>query len=158
MADLGPLQVTVGARVAVHDPGTVSFVRSLFTVIATVRPVPATMPTLPQDAWVTMPDTPLWWEPQLPGAPGREYAVYSVRGYVRQLANQQEVPIKNARVRLYLRSTGVMVGSATTAEDGSYEFQRLMYDSSAYYAVALDPDGEPLQNSLILDRLTPVLT
>ncbi|QIQ65282.1 hypothetical protein 19_00032 [Pseudomonas phage Epa19] len=157
MADLGPINVTIGARVAVHDPGTVSFVRSGLTVIAIARsPTAGTPPTMVYERPVDMPDHPLWWEPQ--AGSGRKYAWYSVRGYVRQLANQQEVPVKNARVRLYLRSTGVMVGTAITAEDGSYEFQRLMYDSSAYYAIALDPDGEPLQNSLILDRLTPVLT
>ena len=156
MADLGPINVTIGARVAVHDPGTVSFVRSTMTVIAIARPPTTTPPALVYKRPVDMLDHPLWWEPQ--AGSGRKYALYSVRGYVRQLTNQQEVPVKNARVRLYLRSTGVMAGTAVTAEDGSYEFHRLMYEPSAYYAIALDPDGEPFQNSLILDRLTPVLT
>ena len=157
MADLGPINVTIVARVAVHDPGTVSFVRSVLRVIAIARPPTAgSPPALVYERPVDMPDHPLWWEPQV--GSGRKYALYSVRGYVRQLANQQEVPVKNARVRLYLRSTGVMAGTTVTAEDGSYEFQRLMYEPSAYYAIALDPDGEPFQNSLILDRLTPVLT
>lgn len=83
---------------------------------------------------------------------------YEIRGHVRQrtLVDDEtvDVPLANARVRLYYRPTGVLIGATRAAEDGSYVFPQLPNLAQAYFAIAFDPEGAPVQNAVVFDRLS----
>ncbi len=100
----------------------------------------------------SMPGTPTWYGGARPvGA--EPVAVYRVAGTVKQRLNGVDSPLMGCLVRLYARRTGMPVGAATTAADGSFSVDGLLPESQGFFAIAFDPDGAPVQNALIFDRL-----
>lgn len=97
--------------------------------------------------------TPLWWGIRPIGE--LPYPEGGVSGQVYQRTGAGDVPLANCKVRLYYRPNGAIVGDTVTNSQGKYSFDLLMPEDGAYYAVALDPDGAPMQNGAIFDRLTP---
>lgn len=67
-------------------------------------------------------------------------------------------PVANVTVALYQRSSNEVVRRARTNALGAFRFDGLYPGSNDYYAVALDPAGGILQNSLINDRIVPTST
>lgn len=67
-------------------------------------------------------------------------------------------PVSNVIVALYQRSSNEVVRRARTNALGAFRFDGLYPGSNDYYAVALDPAGGILQNSLINDRIVPTST
>lgn len=98
--------------------------------------------------------TPPWWGQRPIGTlplPDRQ-----IEGHVYQRdTGGNDAPINRCRVRLYYRPNGVLVANAISDAAGYFKFTDLMPDANAYYAVAFDPDGTPVQNALIYDLLTP---
>ena len=77
--------------------------------------------------------------------------VGSLGGYVKQ----NGVPITACKVTLFRRADSQVVARVFTDAAGAFTFTRIPLSMGPYFAVAFDPDGDPLQNSLILDYLTP---
>lgn len=67
----------------------------------------------------------------------------------------QNAPLPFTKVNLYDRRTGVLLRSAVTDANGKWSFLDL-YNKGGYFAAAIDPDGFPLYNSIIYDKLSPV--
>lgn len=64
-------------------------------------------------------------------------------------------PLPRCVVSLFHRQTRTHIGRTRTDDEGYFRFRDLMPGEGIYFAVAFDPDGLPVQNALILDRLTP---
>lgn len=92
-----------------------------------------------------------WWG-LLPEGSAQLLPNYKMEGHVLQ----ENVPLSNVRVALFFRRTNYLVDMKVTDSLGYFKFENLMYEPQGYYAIAFDPEGSPLQNSLIWDRLTPV--
>jgi len=94
--------------------------------------------------------TPPWWGSRpishTGPIPNRE-----IRGQVQQ----DGVALPHVVVHLYYRKTGLLIATARSNLAGDVVFPDLMLDALGYYAVALDPEGAPLQNAIIWDRLSP---
>ena len=97
---------------------------------------------------------PPWWGPsnsttQLP--------TYKLRGRVMQRDPDgvlPDEPVVNARVALYFRRLHTLIDIQRSDENGYVQFDNLMPGTQAYYAIAFDPEGAPLQNSVLWDRLS----
>lgn len=99
-----------------------------------------------------VPGTPSWaGGPRPVGA--EPAAVYAVGGTVKQRLNGVDSPLANCLVRLYARRTGMPAGAALTGLDGSFRVGNLLPETAGFFAIAFDPDGAPVQNALIFDRL-----
>lgn len=98
---------------------------------------------------------PPWWGPvgsttQLP--------TYKIRGRVMQRDPDgvlDDWPLANVRVALFFRRLNTLLDVKRSDANGYVQFDNLMPGNGAYYGVALDSEGAPLQNSIIWDRLTP---
>lgn len=97
--------------------------------------------------------TPLWWGSRTIGT--LPYPEGSISGQVFQRTEAGDVPLANCKVRLYYRPNGSLIGDVATNLQGRYSFDTLMPEEAGYYAVALDPEGAPLQNGALFDSLTP---
>lgn len=65
--------------------------------------------------------------------------------------------LPNTKVNLYDRRSGVLVRSAISDSNGNWTFLDLINNgNNIYYVVAIDPDGIPLYNSIIYDRVQSV--
>lgn len=69
---------------------------------------------------------------------------------------QNGVAIAACKVMLFRRADSQVVARAFTDSAGNFTFTKVPIALGPYFAVAFDPDGDPLQNALILDYLTPV--
>lgn len=97
---------------------------------------------------------PAWWGP--PGST-TQLPTYKMRGRVLQRDPDgvlPDAPVANARVALYFRRLHTLIDIQLSDEDGYVQFDNLMPGTQAYYAVAFDPEGAPLQNSVLWDRLS----
>lgn len=103
----------------------------------------------------TRSSTPAWWG-SVPAGSNPVLPNYELRGRVLQRDPEtlEDNPLANVRVALFFRRTNFLVDLQVTDEDGYFVFPNIMPGNQAYYAIALDPEGDPLQNSLIYDRLT----
>ena len=90
---------------------------------------------------------PTWWGPAGASAP---LPTYELRAQVQQ----EGAPLPNVRVALFFRRLNTLIDMKVSDENGNVVFRNLMPGPQAYYMVALDPKGAPLQNSLIWDRLS----
>lgn len=97
--------------------------------------------------------TPTWWGSRPIGT--LPYPEGQISGLVYQRTDAGDVPLANCKVRLYYRPNGAIAGETLTNSQGKYKFDTLMPENRAYYAVALDPEGAPIQNAAIFDSLTP---
>ncbi|CAA2409875.1 tail fiber protein [Xanthomonas phage Bosa] len=98
------------------------------------------------------PGTPSWYGPPRP--PGTDpMALYGIGGTVKQRLNGVDSPLVGCLVRLYARQSGVLAGTAISGLDGSFEIDNLLPSVAGFFAVAFDPEGAPVQNALIFDRL-----
>jgi hypothetical protein len=66
-----------------------------------------------------------------------------------------DYPLQYVRVALFYRRLHTLIDIQLSDADGYVRFDNLMPGSQAYYAVAFDPEGAPMQNAVIWDRLTP---
>ncbi|UIS24737.1 tail fiber protein [Stenotrophomonas phage vB_SmaS-AXL_1] len=157
MADLG----TIGASYGVGseratDPVGRTLVYSRPSGVATAAPGASLASRQanprPGPSNITVPGTPSWYgSPRPIGADPQ--AVYAVGGTVKQRLNGVDSPLVGCMIRLYARRTGMPVGAATSAADGSFLVPGLLPETRGFFAVAFDPDGEPVQNALVFDRL-----
>lgn len=76
------------------------------------------------------------------------------RVFQRDEEDEVNVPLANARVVLFTRRTYMPVDMQYSDEDGYVQFKNLMAGTQEYFAVAFDPDGAPMQNAIIWDRLS----
>lgn len=82
--------------------------------------------------------------------------VHTLSGRVLQRdENNEDHPLANCVVSLFHRQTRTHIARTRTNTDGSFRFKELMPGVGIYFAVAFDPEGLPVQNALIFDRLTP---
>lgn len=70
-------------------------------------------------------------------------------GTISGTVSENGTPVQTT-VRVYLRSTGVLIEETTSAADGSFSF--MLDDSNEYYVIALDTP----YNALIFDKVVPV--
>lgn len=101
--------------------------------------------------------TPAWWGTLPPGATPL-LPDYELRGRVLQHIEEtdEDVPLANARVVLFFRRTNYVIDLQVSDEDGYVVFPNIMPGNQAYFAIAFDPEGSPMQNSILWDRLTSV--
>ena len=85
-------------------------------------------------------------------------ATYELRGQVLQHIEEtdEDVPLPNTRVALFFRRTYAVIDMKVSDENGYVTFENLMPGNQAYFAIAFDPEGSPMQNSILWDRLTSV--
>ena len=100
---------------------------------------------------------PAWWGALQPGVP-ETLPTYELRGRVMQRdeVTLEDYPLPNTRVALFFRRTNYVIDMQVSDEDGYVHFPNIMPGSQAYYAIAFDPEGSPMQNSILWDRLTSV--
>ncbi len=98
---------------------------------------------------------PPWWGP--PNAT-TQLPTYELRGRVlqRDPDTGEDVPCHNIRVALFFRKLHSLVDIQLSDRDGYVHFKNLMPGNQAYYAIAFDAAGAPVQNSILWDRLTSV--
>lgn len=97
---------------------------------------------------------PPWWGPttattQLP--------TYKIRGRVMQRDPDgvlPDWPLANVRVALFYRRLNALLDVQLSDVNGYVQFDNLMPGNGAYYGIAFDNEGSPLQNSIIWDRLS----
>ena len=77
---------------------------------------------------------------------------YEIRGQVQQ----EGEPLPNVRVVLFFRRLNMVVDIQRSDENGYVVFKNLMPAPQGYYGIALDPEGSPMQKSILWDRLTSV--
>lgn len=97
---------------------------------------------------------PPWWGPS---GSTTQLPTYKMRGRVLQRDPDgvlPDAPVMNARVALYFRRLHTLIDIQLSDEDGYVQFDNLMPGTQAYYAIAFDPEGAPLQNSVLWDRLS----
>ncbi|UYA98786.1 fibronectin type III domain protein [Xanthomonas phage vB_Xar_IVIA-DoCa6] len=100
----------------------------------------------------SQPGTPLWYGP--PRTIGTDpMALYGVGGTVKQRLNGVDSPLVGCLVRLYARRSGTIAGTAISGVDGSFQIDNLLPDIAGFFAIAFDPEGDPVQNAVIFDRL-----
>lgn len=123
----------------------------------TARLLPVTFTVLKGSRTYTSVQTPPWWgQRSITSTPVPDF---KIEGQVLQRDESGvDTPLYLCRVRLYYRVSGAMIATTITAADGSFRFVDLMPGAGAYYVVAFDPEGAPVQNALIYDRLasTPI--
>lgn len=104
-----------------------------------------------------MRQTPAWWG-TLPPGQTPILPDYELRGrvMVRDPETLEDSPVANCRVALFFRRTNYVIDMDVSDDDGYVHFPNIMPGNQAYYAIAFDPEGSPMQNSIIWDRLTPV--
>lgn len=95
--------------------------------------------------------TPAWWGTLPPGSTPI-LPDYELRGQVQQ----NGTPLPNVRVALFFRRTNWLVDVKVSDSFGNVHFPNIMPGSQAYYAIAFDLEGSPMQNAIIWDRLTSV--
>lgn len=98
---------------------------------------------------------PPWWGPS---GSTTQLPTYKLRGRVMQRDPDgvlPDAPIQYARVALFFRRLHALVDIQLSDVNGYVQFDNLMPGGQAYYAIAFDPEGAPLQNAVIWDRLTP---
>lgn len=98
---------------------------------------------------------PPWWGPS---GSTTQLPTYKLRGRVMQRDPDgvlPDAPVQYARVVLFFRRLHTLVDIQLSDVDGYVQFDNLMPGSQAYYAIAFDPEGAPLQNAVIWDRLSP---
>ena len=98
---------------------------------------------------------PPWWGPS---GSTTQLPTYKLRGRVMQRDPDgvlPDAPVRYARVVLFFRRLHTLVDIQLSDVDGYVQFDNLMPGGQAYYAIAFDPEGAPLQNAVIWDRLTP---
>jgi hypothetical protein len=152
VADLGPLAVVL------HDPPVVSTVVRLtvrnaaynFRMGTAVGPAALAGTVLGPIQCVHLP-TPQWWGGDSLGGSAPP-PTYELRGRVLQ----EDEPIANVRVALFFRRLNLLIAMQRSDANGYVHFKNLMPGDQQYYAIALDPAGSPLQNSIIWDRLSSV--
>lgn len=100
---------------------------------------------------------PAWWGSKSPNADLRN-PTHEIRGRVMQRNPDTQVntPLALARVALFYRRHHTFIAGALSDADGYVVFKNLMPENQAYYAIAFDPEGAPLQNAVIWDRLSSV--
>ena len=101
--------------------------------------------------------TPSWWG-LLPTGSNPVLPNYKLQGRVMQRDPEtlEDTPVYNARVVLFFRRTNYVVDMQVSDEDGYVTFPNIMPGDQAYYAIAFDPEGAPMQNSILWDRLSAV--
>lgn len=101
--------------------------------------------------------TPAWWG-SLPTGEATILPAYEIRGRVmqRDAVTGEDFPAPLIRVSLFYRRTNYVIDTQVSDEDGYVVFQNLMPGNQAYYGIAFDAEGSPLQNSVIWDRLSSV--
>lgn len=162
MADLGPLATKISNKgnptihyivIATHRISMYGFVGYTSPGWAghTGHPV-----TIASTTW-RMRQTPAWWG-TLPAGQSPVLPDYELRGrvMVRDPETLEDSPVPNCRVALFFRRTNYVVDMDVSDDDGYVHFPNIMPGSQAYYAIAFDPEGSPMQNSIIWDRLTSV--
>lgn len=96
---------------------------------------------------------PPWW-----GRPDSttQLPTYKIRGRVMQRDPDTgiDTPLSLVRVALFFRRLHTLVDIQRSDDDGYVQFDNLMPGPQGYYAVAFDPEGAPLQNAVIYDRLS----
>lgn len=80
---------------------------------------------------------------------------YTASGNIRGTIKQDGVILPNCLVAVYYRKTLQLVASQYSKADGTFRFDNLIQSVPDFFVVAFDPEGAPLQNAIILDKLTP---
>jgi len=80
---------------------------------------------------------------------------YTASGNIRGTIKQDGVILPNCLVAVYYRKTLQLVASQYSKSDGTFRFDNLIQATPDFFVVAFDPEGAPLQNAIILDKLTP---
>ena len=95
------------------------------------------------------------FEPANYGARDSSYPLLftNTNGNLRGVVLQNTVPIALCDVGLYDRYTKQLINAAKTKSDGTFRFNNLTVGYGNYFLVAFDPQGAPLQNAVILDKL-----
>ena len=78
----------------------------------------------------------------------------NTNGNLRGVVLQNTVPVALCRVGLYDRYTMALVAGALTNSDGTFRFNNQIVGYDGYFLIAFDQDGAPMQNAVILDKLT----
>ncbi len=78
-------------------------------------------------------------------------------GHFSGVVTQEGTPVAGHRVVLFWREPLKVVKQVLSAADGSFSFTELIPGIDNYFIVVLDKAGGPLQNSLIFDKLVPVV-
>lgn len=154
MADLGAVAVSYTRYTPVRvvwPPSATVGVRSV--LVSPMRAPPARTTKVATKLWRAI-FTPPWWGQRpigtLPLPNSR------IEGHVYQRDEDDvDLPVNRCRVRLYYRPNGALVANGVTDAAGHFRFLNLMPGTADYYVIAFDPDGAPVQNALIYDRLTP---
>ena len=77
----------------------------------------------------------------------------NTNGNIRGVVLQNTVPIALCEVVVYDNYTKLPLAAARTKSDGTFRFNNLILGYSKYFLVAFDPEGAPLQNAIVLDKL-----
>ncbi|ATS92293.1 tail fiber protein [Stenotrophomonas phage vB_SmaS_DLP_5] len=96
---------------------------------------------------------PPWWGPS---DSTKVLPTYRLRGRVMQRDPDTgtDYPVMNAQVALFYRKLHTLIDIKLSNAQGYVEFKNLMPGQGAYYAIAFDPDGGPIQNAVIWDQLS----
>lgn len=102
--------------------------------------------------------TPPPWYGNLPPGTAVILPTYEIRGRVMQRdpVTEEDYALPLIRVALFFRRTNYVVDMQVSDEDGYVTFSNLMPGDQAYYGIAFDAEGAPMQNSVLWDRLTSV--
>ena len=76
-------------------------------------------------------------------------------GYFSGTVKLNNDTISGAVLYLYERDSGAYIGSTTSSGDGGFYIQTTI--SGEQFIVALDPDGTPNLNDIIVSKITPEL-
>lgn len=79
-----------------------------------------------------------------------------VTGTLSGTVTENAVPVFNALVCCYFRTTGLLIGRTTTNVLGQFSFSNLNIISQSYNVKAFDPAGGVLRNAKVFDYLTPL--
>lgn len=120
-----------------HPTGEASVIEEAMTAVTEPYPAPLIRSALLGNAVGITPDTARIWSPATPYT--------TVKGVVQE----EEVPVAGKKVFLHDSVTGAYLGSAISAEDGSFEIPA--FGRLGVHVVALDPN----YRALVYDRVVP---
>ena len=67
---------------------------------------------------------------------------------------QNGSPLGGVRVAVFYRKNRQVAAATRSKPDGTWSVDGLVMDPSAYFAIAFDPPGAPIQNAIIYDLLS----
>jgi hypothetical protein len=79
----------------------------------------------------------------------------NLSGRIQGVVTENSIPVPGARVLLYWRPSGQLVGTSFTDGDGYYEFAGLIPDPGVYAVVVQDKAGGTQYNDQIKSLTTP---